>query len=214
MKNNKFLQRICNRVRRTQRKASRSTPEKEETSKPVSRHQSKAKNINSVVEQYISVSLTPQIARGNFLDSSSPSSAAAADSSTPSSRSLPPRMDSNARIASAPLLPVHLPEESSPAMEAGTVSTADQGCLDSHTPPPEQIATAEVLKAEVQCTLSATDSGLCSEEEDSVEDEFLEVFSDEEEEDDGVMEDGWLIPADEVSLDKVVTASGRETVYR
>lgn len=61
--------------------------------------------------------------------------------------------------------------------------------------------------------LSATDSGLYSEEEDSIEEEFLEVFSDQEEEDGG-MEEGWLIPAEEVSLDKVVTATGRETVYR
>lgn len=210
MKNNKFLERICKKMRRTQRNVSREL-EKEETSKPVStnsRHQTtKAKNINSVVGQCISVSLTPKVARGDFRDSST---MAAAESVTrSSSRSLPSRMDSSATTSSAPLLRVHSPGESSPVQAISTE------CLDSHALPPAQlqVATAENQKGEGQCMLSATDSGLYSEEEDSIEEEFLEVFSDEEEED-GVVEEGWLIPAEEVSLDKVVAATGRETVYR
>lgn len=67
------------------------------------------------------------------------------------------------------------------------------------------------------CMLSATDSGLYSEEEEeggSSEEEFLEVFSDQDEDEDGLVEDGWLIPAEEVSLDQVVTSNNTETVYR
>lgn len=72
--------------------------------------------------------------------------------------------------------------------------------------------------------LSATDSGLYSEEEEgSSEDEFLEVFSDddddgEEDEDDDddetIVGDGWLIPAQEVALDKVLVSNSCETVYK
>lgn len=212
----KFLESICKRVRRTQRNASRrSRSEKEDTSKPVSsnsRHQTKAKDINSVVEQCISVSLNPEVARGDFRDSS-PSMAAAESVSRLSSRSLPSRIDSSDITSSAPLLHVHLAGESSLAAEVQAISTANQECLESDTSPPAHVATAGDQKSEGQCMLSATDSGLYSEEEDSIEEEFLEVFSDQEEEDGG-MEEGWLIPAEEVSLDKVVTATGRETVYR
>lgn len=69
--------------------------------------------------------------------------------------------------------------------------------------------------------LSATDSGLYSEEEGSAsEEEYLDVFSDEdgereEDEEDGVIVgDGWVIPAQEVSLDKMVVSNSCETIYR
>lgn len=195
----------------------------QDTSKPISSsnsRQTKAKDINSVVEQVISVSLNlREVARGAFQDSTfqtRPSMVDAESGVNSTSQSLPGRLDSIAATSSAPLLQVR---ELSRTGEMQAISTRHQECVDSHTsvtsPPAVTLNSAPMEKGEVPCMLSATDSGLYSEEEGStVEEEFLEVFSDEEDDEDGLVEDGWLIPADEVSLDKVIAATGRETVYR
>ena len=73
------------------------------------------------------------------------------------------------------------------------------------------------LEGKEVCMLSATDSGLYSEEEGSTSDEeFLEVFIDDydEAEEESLVDDGWLIPAEEVALDKVVVSNSCETIYR
>lgn len=206
----KFVERIYNWIvgmGRTQSKA-----ENQDTSKPISstnsRHQlTAAKNIISVVEQQISVSLSPGIARGDFLDSTHQSGPAMAAAGESGAQSLP----SGEITSSAPLLPVHVPVETSPASEDQIISTLHPDCVESRTSP-----SATSKKMDEQCSLSASDSGLYSEEEEEEEEdsgeEFLEVFSDEEE--DGLVEEGWQIPADEVSLDTVMAATGRETVYR
>ena len=62
--------------------------------------------------------------------------------------------------------------------------------------------------------LSASDSGLYSEAEESPgEEEYLNVFTDEEEEE-AVLGDSWVIPAQEVSLDKMMASNTHETIYR
>lgn len=99
----------------------------------------------------------------------------------------------------------------------GIIDTYRHECSGSHT--------STNLAVKDLYMLSATDSGLYSEEECSAsEEEYLDVFSDEdgeekeedeEEEEDGVIiGDGWVIPAQEVSLDKMVVSNNCETIYR
>jgi hypothetical protein len=206
----KFLKRIWGRIW-TQRKAKRSL-EKQITSKQVasnSRQQLTAgRNINSVEEQQVSVSLSPRLARGDFLDSTYPSMADSAAES-----GLTSRRDGHDLTSSAP--GEHFPAEKCLASEDRAISTQSQECLGSHT---SSVDVATLGKMEGQCCLlSATDSGLCSEEDGEVSsEEFLEVFSDDDEDEEDEDEDClmWQIPAEEVSLDTVMAATGRETVYR
>ena len=113
--------------------------------------------------------------------------------------------------------PVSSCNPSSTTKESGPllrIDTFGQECSCSHT------STNPALKDLYM--LSATDSGLYSEEEGSAsEEEYLDVFSDEdgegkeEDEEDGtIVGDGWVIPAQEVSLDKMVVSNSSETIYR
>lgn len=198
-----FLERIWRRV---QRKSKGTSSEKLETSKQMASSSrgrlTPAKGTVSVVLQGASVSYSPEVARGDFLDSTCPTAMAAAATSLRLCSTS--RLDDSHDITSAPSLRVDFPMEISRTSEVGTISTSHQECNESHTS-----ATTTVM-VEEKLMLSATDSdsGLYSEEEDSSE-EYLEVFSDEEDED-----DEWLISADEVSLDTVMAATGGETVYR
>ena len=218
----KFLERICKRVRRR----TRSSNNKEKKQSDVCR--SKLQNVGSPVDtsrspssvaisEEAAASWSLELARGAFQDSSvttqtRPSPMEAAEGiPTGCSSSLPARMDSYAVVASSvPLLQVQSPvEEGETKYETSESISSRQASLL-----PNAKTGTDILQAKEMCMLSATDSGLYSEEdESSSEDEYLEVFSDDEEEE-GLVDDGWLIPADEVSLDKVVTASNSETVYR
>lgn len=218
-----FLERICKRVRRTRRsKASEEKSTLLQSSKAACRQDTPARSIDSVAtQQHCTASSSLQlVARGAFHGDSPLQSGrgrAMAAESGPSS--LPARLDGGnggAVTSSAPLLRVDLPVDISQASAIGSISTRHEECVPPDTSPSVQL---KPVDSKDMCMLSATDSGLYSEEEDSIEEEFLEVFSDEEqeeeeEEDDGLVEDGWLIPADEFSLDKVVSANSTETVYR
>ncbi len=194
MKNSsKLLERICKRVRRSPRK------DKASCSKPnTSRH------------DQLSASL--QEPRGALQDSTFQTGPAMAAAEFESGISTSLSME-NRVTSSAPLLRVHLAGESSQTSEVDTISTRHQECIGCDTSPSAQIMLQQQQKEGI-CTLSATDSGLYSEEEDCIEEDFLEVFSDEEDDEDCLMEDGWQIPAKEVSLDQVVAVNSRETVYR
>lgn len=115
-----------------------------------------------------------------------------------------------AMSSSAPLLGAAV--EDSQGKHAEPVSTSSKEC-DTSLPAVQVERAGGVCKVKDQCMLSATDSGLYSEEGEanSEGDEYLEVFSEDEEE---LVDDGWLIPADEVALDKVVAYNKSETVYK
>lgn len=217
----KLLERICKRVRRTRSKTSKTSASEEEIASKLNNptvETGMAVDVSVVEQRLLSASLRQGMPAGTFRDSSTfltPPSSCCMAAGSPSSRSLPARMDGSGAVtsSSAPLL--HPTRESCVTADPEAESTRHEECvapsLSSVSSPALQ-----TLKGEGPCMLSATDSGLYSEEEDSIEEEFLEVFSEDEdeEEEDGSVEDGWLIPADEMSLDKVVTANGRETVYR
>ena len=170
-----------------------------------------AKDTVSVVLPEISVSSSPEVARGDFLDSTCPSAMAAAATSL--RLCSPSRVDDSHDITSSPRNSVDFPAEISRTSEVGTISTHHQECNESHTSA-SATTTAEMVEGKVMLSATDSDSGLYSEEEDSSE-EYLEVFSDEEDEDSlAMVEDDWLISADEVSLDTVMAATGGETVYR
>ena len=122
-------------------------------------------------------------------------------------------------LALAPAAPVLVTVVDSQRKDAELVITSTQECAIPGTSGSVQDQGLQMRAQEPSkdmCMLSATDSGLYSEEEDSDE-EYLEVFSEdeeEEEEDDYLVDDGWLIPADEVSLDKVLASNKTETVYK
>ena len=218
----KLLERICKRVRRTRSKTSKTSASEEEIASKLRKpsvEAGMAVDISVVEQRLLSASLRPGMPAGTFRDSSTflspPSSSCCMAAGSPSSRSLPARMDGSGAVtsSSAPLL--HPTRESCVTADLEADSTRHEECI---VPSPSSVSSPalQTLKGEGPCMLSATDSGLYSEEEDSIE-EFLEVFSEDEDdydEEDGSVEDGWLIPADEMSLDKVVTANGRETVYR
>lgn len=252
MKNgSKFLERICQRVRRRTRRGGVELQKNHPMSSTSSRSKpcgpSRRRDTSGVSSSSDCRGASLDVARGAFLDSTlqrtRPAvvvSAAAEDQDSlhvSSTHSLPARMDSLAlRDPPAPALlrvqqrqeqqrgawkqgePHHAPVVSTAAQESLSVSSGaglelstagedDGGLVMTGSKPAE--AGKEL------CLLSATDSGLYS--EDSGE-EYLEVFSDneedEEEEDDGLVDDGWRIPAEEVSLDKVMAYNRTETVYR
>ena len=222
MKNgSSFLERICKRVRRTRSKASEGKSTPLQSSKAAHRQDTPARTITSVATQQpctaAASSSLQLVARGAFHGNSTLQSGRGRAMEGPNS--LPARLDAGSArggtvTSSAPLLRVDVPVDNSQAPVLGSISTRHEECVPSDTSPSVQLKPVDSKEV---CTLSATDSGLYSEEEDSIEEEFLEVFSDEEEEDeedDGLVEDGWLIPADEFSLDKVVSATSTETVYR
>ena len=209
----KLIERICKKMRRRTRSGNKDK-------KPSDLCKTKTFTVGSPVdtsrspdsvaigEQAAAASWSLELARGAFQDSTvtvqtRPCSMAAVEAmptATTASSSLPARMDSHAVTASsAPLLQVQPPPEESER--------------EPLSPPDSKLGG---IGKEMVCMLSATDSGLYSEEEGSSEDEYLDVFSEgeEDEEEEGLVDDGWLIPADEVALDKVVTSSSSETVYR
>lgn len=222
-----FLERICRRVRRT--RIAKASEEKATPLQSEPLQSSKAGQdtpaTSVATTQHCTASSSLQLvvlARGAFHgDSRSPlqsgrvQAMATAEEGGSDSLLDATSTSGDAVTSSAPLLKVDLPVDNSQASVIGSISTPHEECVPSDTSP--SVLLKPVDSKEV-CTLSATDSGLYSEEEDSIEEEFLEVFSDgeeeEDEDDDGLVEDGWLIPADEFSLDKVVSASSTETVYR
>ncbi len=210
MKNSsKFLERICKRVRRrtrsTKKEKKRSDVCTSKINSPMDT--SRPSPCSVAVSKEATASWSLELAGGAFQDSKltiqtrpCPMPAAEGIATTGCFSSLPARMDNHA--SSAPLLQVQSPSEGDPEVSAGLISSRQEKA---------KIGT-ELAQGKDMCMLSATDSGLYSEEEGSSEDEYLDVFSEDEEED--VVDDGWLIPANEVALDKVVTASNSETVYK
>lgn len=218
MKNSRFLERICKRVRRKTR--SRSGDSKKQTALCTKQDMSSRRQ---ATENCGVPSSTPpaagcvwslKVAAGAFQDSTLTRAAAAEGPVVQTSHSLPAGMESLALTSSAPLLREGQPVEDSQGKDAGIVSTRAKECAPGDTsvePKGLEMGSAEVGKE--LCMLSATDSGLYSEEENASDEEYLEVFSDDDDED-YLVDDGWLIPADEVSLDKVVAYNKAETVYK
>lgn len=223
MKSSRFLERIYKRVRRSSRSRARdsrrSRLDKQTASKQdVSsrRHATENSGVPSVTPPAADCYWSLEVAAGAFQDSTL--TRAAAKGPIQTTHSLPAGMESLALTSS--LLRAEMPVEDSHGKDAGIVSTRAKECI------PRDTSLVVVVEPEVKqeerctrpagvskelCMLSATDSGLYSEEDNS-EDDYLEVFSDDEEDDLG--DDGWLIPADEVTLDKVVAHNKTETVYK
>ena len=144
-----------------------------------------------------------------------PPSMAVAAGRTTTSHSLPART-LNPVTSSAPLLSIQSPEEEGSCTSSSGFMISSYALLDSSTVSGHTNLMPQG-EGKGTCMLSATDSGLYSEEENSASDEeFLEVFSDDDvdDEEENLVDDGWLIPAEEVALDTVVAANRCETIYR
>ena len=223
MKNSsKFLERICKRMRSRRTRSNSSKDKKRSdvhTSKVLSKVSSPMDTSRSPSSVAISEKPTAswglELAGGAFQDSKVTVQTRPCPMAAPSTAgcfsSPPARTDRDshaiAASSSAPLLQVQ--SAAGESTELSGLANPKQTSI----PPKAKIGT-ELTPGKEVYMLSATDSGLYSEEEGASEDEYLDVFSEDEEEEDDVVDDGWLIPADEVSLDKVVATSHSETVYR
>lgn len=224
MKSNRFLERICRKVQRARKTHTRASKIKKSdcSSKSEALGFGVADSQDGVADYQPAASWPRRLASGAFQDSTvSTRSMATAVAGFPASTSLPASLPSHDVASSAPLICVHLAGELEKNELEGSSLGERTDNPNADTSPSSFTKQAsrpaemdkESRPAEEVCVLSATDSGLYSEEEGSSEDEFLDVFSDDDE-DEECLDDGWLIPAEEVSLDKVMASNNCETLYR
>lgn len=218
MKSNRFLERICRKVQRARKTHTRAS---KKSSKSEALGFGVADSQDGVADCQPAASWPRRLASGAFQDSTVSTRSMAAVAGFPASTSLPASLPSHDVASSAPLICVHLSGELEKNELEGSSLGERTDNPNADTSPSSFTKQAsrpaemdkESRPAEEVCVLSATDSGLYSEEEGSSEDEFLDVFSDEDE-DEECLDDGWLIPAEEVSLDKVMASNNCETLYR